>query len=111
MKRPDSILPKTGVHPPSPKRIRTANADESEESESETDTCASGGSAGAMDTCSSSSGSSESKQSKSFKHEWLVGREHWLDPQQSGMFCRLCKKHDKRPFNRGIWNTKPCKRI
>ena len=40
-----------------------------------------------------------------------MGREHWLDPQQSGMFCRLCKKHDKRPFNRSIWNTKPCKRI
>ena len=114
MKRPDSILhyfSKTGEQPPSPKHIRTATADESEESESETDTRASGGSAGAMDACSSSSGSSESKQSKSFKYEWLVGREHWLDPQQSGMFCRLCKKHDKRPFNRGIWNTKPCKRI
>ena len=96
MKRPDSILhyfSKTGEQPPSPKRIRTATADESEESESKTDTRASGGSAGAMDACSSSSGSSESKQSKSFNHEWLVGRKHWLDPQQSGMFCCLCKKN------------------
>ena len=27
------------------------------------------------------------------------------------MFCQLCKKHNKRPFNRDIWNKRPCTRI
>ena len=106
---------KTGEQPSSPKRRR--DADDSEESESETDTLpnteASSCSASAMDASSSSetSSSSGSKQSKGFKCEWLVGREHWLDPQPSGMYCRLCKTHNKRPFNRYIWNTMPCTRI
>ena len=27
------------------------------------------------------------------------------------MYCSLCKKYNKRPFNRAIWNDKPCNRI
>ena len=27
------------------------------------------------------------------------------------MFCSLCKKYNKRPFNRDTWNDKPCNRI
>jgi len=28
-----------------------------------------------------------------------------------GMFCSLCKKYNKRPFNRDTWNDKPCQRL
>jgi len=27
------------------------------------------------------------------------------------MFCSLCIKYNKRPFNRDTWNDKPCKRL
>lgn len=53
-----------------------------------------------------------SKQARSFHPSWLKGRTHWLVYREGeGMFCLLCKKYDKRPFNRDTWNDKPCTRI
>ena len=52
------------------------------------------------------------KQASGFKKEWLKGRQHWLkciDGQ--GMFCTLCIKYDKRPYNRITWNKAPCTRF
>jgi len=28
-----------------------------------------------------------------------------------GMFCLLCQKYDKRPYDQDVWNKKPCSRI
>ena len=117
LKRLDSLLhylSKTGEQQPSPKRNKTTVV-ESEESESETETRPNtdNSSASAVDAGSSSefSTTSESKQSRAFKRDWLVGRGHWLDAQKNGMFCLLCKKHNKQPFNCDIWNKRPCTRI
>ena len=95
---------------PSPKRVciepqqleSELEAETSHFSESELDSTS-------TRSTSSASSSSSSKQSRRFNCEWLAGRRHWLDykPDQ-GMFCLLCKKYNKRPFNNGIWNSQPC---
>ena len=69
----------------------------------------------AVDACTTSPGASSSsgrlRQAPTFRHEWLKGREHWLRfVHGKGMFCELCIKYDKRPFNRETWNTIPCTR-
>ena len=53
-----------------------------------------------------------SKQSTTFRADWLVGRS-WLryDHDRKGMLCVLCQKYEKRPLNRNVWTTGPCKRI
>jgi len=41
-----------------------------------------------------------SKQSKRFNMVWLKGRMHWLKYEKGvGMFCLLCQKYDKRPYD------------
>ena len=53
-----------------------------------------------------------SKQSKCFNTVWLKGRKHWLKYEKGvGMFCLLCQKYDKRPYDRDVWNKSPCSRI
>ena len=42
--------------------------------------------------------------------DWLVGRSHWLQCKEIGMFCLLCQMYDKRPFNH-TWNKVPCSRL
>ena len=52
------------------------------------------------------------KQSKRFNTLWLKGRRHWLKYEKGvGMFCLLCQKYDKRPYDRDVWNKHPCLRI
>ncbi|XP_006813061.1 zinc finger protein 862-like [Saccoglossus kowalevskii] len=52
------------------------------------------------------------KQSSGFRNEWVRGREAWLYCRyDEGMFCRLCQKFNKRPFDRDTWNVTACKRI
>ena len=61
---------------------------------------------------SGSSRSGSSKQSKYFNGLWLTGRRHWLKHEKAtGMFCLLCQKYDKRPYDRDIWNKTGCTRI
>ena len=64
-------------------------------------------------TSSTSASTSSSKQSRRFRKVWLTGREHWLEfsRHDRGMFCSLCRKFNKRPFNNDIWNTSPCTRL
>ena len=68
--------------------------------------------AGSLDTTtpgSETSSSSNAKQAIMFRRGWLKGRESWLNfVDGKGMFCELCIKYDKRPFNRQTWNTIPC---
>ena len=53
-----------------------------------------------------------SKQSRRFNTVWLKGRKHWLKYEKGvGMFCLLCQKYDKRPYDRDVWNKNPCSRI
>ena len=56
------------------------------------------------------SGSTSSKQSRRFRKALLTGRERWLEYSRHdrGMFCSLCQKFNKRPFNNNIWNKQPC---
>lgn len=60
-----------------------------------------------------SASTSSSKQSRQFRKVWLTGREDWLEFSwhDRGMFCSLCRKFNKRPFNNDIWNTSPCTRL
>ena len=61
---------------------------------------------------SSTSRASCSKQSKCFNTEWLKGRKHWLKYEKDvGMFCLLCQKYNKRPYDQDTWNKTPCSRI
>ena len=66
---------------------------------------------GLLDTTTpgETSSSNSSKQALKFKREWLKGRESWLKFVED-MFCELCIKYDKRPFNRQTWNMIPCTR-
>ena len=53
--------------------------------------------------------SSRYKQSKCFNTAWLNGRKHWLKYEKDlGMFCLLCQKYNKCPFDRDVC---PCSRI
>ena len=57
---------------------------------------------------SSTSRSSCSKQLKGFYTDWLREREHWLRYEKDvGMFCLLCQKYNKRPYDRDTWNKTP----
>ena len=48
------------------------------------------------------------KQASEVKREWTKGRENWLKyTNGKGMFCILCSKYDKRPYNRTTWNEVP----
>ena len=58
---------------------------------------------------SSSSDTNRGKQASGFKKCWLKGREHWLVFNR-GMYCKLCIKHNKRPFNQDTWNQTLCTR-
>ena len=40
-----------------------------------------------------------------------MGRSHWLRYTGIGIFCLLCQKYDKRPFNHDNWNKLPCTRL
>ena len=53
---------------------------------------------------SSSARSTPSKQSRRFRKVWLVGREQWLEYSRHdrGMFCSLCRRFNKRPFNNDV---------
>lgn len=46
-----------------------------------------------------------------FKPEWRENRPWLLYTETEGMFCTFCRKHNKTPFGRAIWNTKPCVRF
>ena len=51
------------------------------------------------------------KQASGFNHEWIKGGEHWLQyVSGKGMFCTVCRKYDKRPYNCATWNKEPCTR-
>ena len=53
-----------------------------------------------------------SKQSKSFNTVWVKRRKHWLKYEKGvGMFCLLCQKYDKHPYNQDVWNKNPSSRI
>lgn len=41
-------------------------------------------------------------------HPWLLFDDHDI---KGGMLCKLCRKYDKRPFDKPVWNEEPCKRI
>ena len=60
-----------------------------------------------MSSGTSTDSSSTAKQSRRFRKVWLTGREHWLEYsiQERGMFCSLCRKYNKRPYNNDVWNT------
>ncbi|XP_070537589.1 protein FAM200B-like [Ptychodera flava] len=55
---------------------------------------------------------SKRKQACAYRHEWAQGRETWLYYRQDeGMYCKLCQKYNKRPFDRDTWNKTPCRRL
>ena len=53
---------------------------------------------------------SASKQLRSFNTDWLATRNYWLVCKSEGMYCLLCQKYNKQPFNRDTWNTVSCTR-
>lgn len=51
----------------------------------------------------------DSKHASAFNasnHPWL-----FYDNSKGGMFCKLCIKCNKRPFEKPVWNEEICKRI
>ena len=43
---------------------------------------------------------------------WLKGRKHWLKYEKGmGMFCLLCQKYDRCPYDRDVLNKYPCSGI
>ena len=111
VKRPDSLLhyfSMTGEQPPSPKRIRAA--DESEDLNQKRIRSVQVLAAQVQQT---QAAAVQVVKASSLSHlnvsgSW-GGSTGLIDSKV--VFCRLCKKHDKRLFNCSIWNTKPCKRI
>ena len=65
------------------------------------------------DTSTTSNGRPRcSKQLKRFNTVWLRGRKHWLKYEKDvGMFCLLCQKYNKCPYDPDVWNKNPCSRI
>ena len=60
---------------------------------------------------SPSTSTSSGKQSRKFNLGWMRGRKQWLVYKPEGMYCSLCQKYDKRPYNRDVWNKQPCSRL
>jgi len=103
------------LKPPAAKRscIESSDSENEDEPEEETpcdDVTSDFTSDSSGTRCSSTR--SRSKQSKCFNTEWLKGRKHWLKYEKDvGMFCLLCQKYNKCPFDRDTWNKTPCSRI
>ena len=82
---------------PSPEQDPDSEADETAPSDtlSRTETV--------LELISCLSSSTSSKQSWRFNPDWLLERQHWLEyAGGKGMFCTLCRKYNKRLFNRDI---------
>jgi hypothetical protein len=51
------------------------------------------------------------KHASSFNCEWKTGRPWLMHVDGLVMYCSLCRKYNKMPFDRGTWNKTPCKRM
>ena len=93
------------------KRVR-----EESETDSDSDICEllseSETSSRTAESATTSHSSNSGKQSKTFHSSWRHGRP-WLKyvADVQGMFCSLCQKYNKLPYNRDYWNKSPCRRI
>lgn len=108
-----------GDSPPPPKRQRVQSDSPVPESDNEDDEMTLSDSLSSRNESdlesvrsASTSSSASSKQSRRFNPDWLGGRQHWLEYVRGrGMFCLLCRKYNKRPFNNDTWNSEPCARL
>ena len=95
---------------------RQLNASERSQSPTVTATCEflseSETSSRTAESATTSHSSNSGKQSKTFHSSWRHGRP-WLKyvADVQGMFCSLCQKYNKLPYNRDYWNKSPCRRI
>ena len=95
-----------------PHRIRYSDSEEEDEDEvslnmtpSTPDLTSDSSTCGTSTSTTSNNRSSCTKHSKRFNTIWLKGRRHWLIYEKGvGMFCLLCQKYDKRPYDRDVWN-------
>ena len=99
----------TGDEPPAKQlcsESRETQTDLQEEGVATEEACKESPSSDCPESTSSSARSMSSKQSRRFRKPWLVGRKQWLEysRQDHGMFCSLCQRFNKRPFNDDVWS-------
>ena len=101
--------------PPAKKRENNSNNYSEESLDSEIEDSSADSDLADQSTCgtTSTSSSSSSKQAAGFQKKWLKKRKHWLEyiHGKGGMFCKLCRKHNKTAFGHDIWTKTPCKRL